>query len=480
MVMRGVGRSGGRVSSILGLVVVASGCALQEPPTRQVLQQDHLDHVSVPDTWTAADTAAGAVQNGWLASFGDDQLLERANEALEHNPDMRVAAARVQQAAAYMRISGGALYPQVQAVGFTTTSQKDGASTDLSGWQFSVSWEIDLWGRVRYGARASESQYASAEADAFFARQSLVALVAKAWFTATESSLQRAIATDAVAAAERLLQLATTRQRVGVDSETDLVQARANLNNARDAARQIDLAYTQSLRALELLLGRYPAAEVEIAAGLPGQMSPVPAGVPSELLERRPDVIAAERRVAAAFDLVGQARAAQLPTLNLAASAIDVTSDLFVLDENDEVKSSVGAGLFAPLFRGGALKAQVDLRTAEQNEAMAAYAQTGLRAFAEVEDALAIQDNLRSRENYLAQVAADNSRALELEETRYRVGSRDLRSVTEQQLALYDARIALLRVQSEQRIQRVNLHLALGGDFAATPPVTTTPSVAAR
>lgn len=465
MAARGCERWG--TATGLAVAGLLAGCALQAPPSREDLQRDSLDHATIPAEWTAGEDAGGTVEDGWLASFGDDRLIASADEALAHNPDLRVLAARVEQAAAMMRIAGSAQYPEAQVVGITNTSWKNGGSIDLRGWQFNVSWELDLWGRVRYGARAAESQFASTEADAAFARQSLVATVAKAWFTATEAALQQAIAADAVAAAGRLLELAELRQRIGADSEVDLVQARANLNELREQARQVDLARRQSLRALELLLGRYPAADVQVAGGLPDGLQPLPLGLPSELLERRPDVIAAERRVASAFDRVGEARAAQLPRLSLSASATQVTSDLFVLQDDDAVNASAGASLFAPLFRGGELKATVDLRTAQQKEAMADYARIALRAFSEVENALAADEVLREREAFLAQAVADHARALELEEARYRIGSRDLRTVARQQLALYEARMTLLRVQRERRVQRVNLHLALGGDFSA-------------
>jgi outer membrane protein TolC len=202
-----------------------------------------------------------------------------------------------------------------------------------------------------------------------------------------------------------------------------------------------------------------------VTAQLPGQPDTVPAGLPSELLERRPDVIAAERRVAAAFNRIHEAKAARLPTIALTTGISTVSSDLIVLQERDNPIWNLGASLLMPIFRGGALKTQVEIRTAEQKQAVAAYASVGLRAFGEVDNALATEIAARERERILAQVVADNQRALEIVQTQYKVGSTDLRFVSQRQLALDATQSALIRMQAEQRVQRVNLHLALGGSF---------------
>jgi outer membrane protein TolC len=204
---------------------------------------------------------------------------------------------------------------------------------------------------------------------------------------------------------------------------------------------------------------------MEASARLPALPPPVPAGLPSELLERRPDVIAAERRVAAAFNRVGEAKAAKLPKISLTAGVSSISSDLFVLQDRDNPVWNLGANLLAPLYQGGALRAQVEIRNAEQRQALAEYAQVGLSAFNDVESALATEFSLKDRETILMRAVVDNQRALDLANERYRIGAVDLRSVLQQQLALSAAQTALIRVQSEARVQRVNLYLALGGSF---------------
>jgi outer membrane protein TolC len=255
-----------------------------------------------------------------------------------------------------------------------------------------------------------------------------------------------------------------------VGNDEDVFVARASVGTYRDVLQQIEFARTQAVRALELLMGRYPAGAVDVAPQLPGQPEAVPAGLPSELLERRPDVIAAERRVAAAFNRVQEAKAARLPTISLTSGVSAISSDLFFLKDRDNPVWNAGASLLAPIFKGGALKTQVEIRTAEQKEAIAAYASVGLRAFGEVENALAAEIAAREREQILTQTLSDSRRAFDIVQTQFNVGSTDLRFVTQRQLALNATQSALIRVQTEQRIQRVNLHLALGGSFEPPPP----------
>jgi multidrug efflux system outer membrane protein len=206
------------------------------------------------------------------------------------------------------------------------------------------------------------------------------------------------------------------------------------------------------------------------APQLPASPGEIPTGLPSTLLERRPDVIAAERRVAVAFNRIGEAKAARLPAIALTTGVSAISSDLFVLQDHDNPVWSVGANLLAPLFRGGALRTQVEIRTAEQKQAIAEYASIGLRAFGEVESALSAEIAAREREQILSQTFADSQQALTLVQTQFRVGSTDLRFVEQRQLALNATRSSLIRVQTEQRVQRVNLHLALGGSFELPPP----------
>ncbi len=298
----------------LAAAVGLAGCALKTPPDPAELRKQALPNLQVPETWASRSALGGSVEEGWLGTFHDPMLNLLVEEALAYNADLRVAGARVEQAAGYAKVAAAGLYPAVDLLA-RGGGKMGGDNSGLQGVALSASWELDVWGRVRYGRAAGDAQYASALADLEYARQSLVALVAKSWFLAIEAKMQRQVAQESVRSAERLVSLAKDRERVGRGDAMDVANAEANLETYRDTLRQLDLSYQQSVRALELLLGRYPAAQVEAPGELPGMPPPIPAGLPSELLERRPDVIAAERRVAAAFNRTGEAQAARLPRI---------------------------------------------------------------------------------------------------------------------------------------------------------------------
>lgn len=439
------------------------GCAINSPPSTAELQRDALPHTAVPANWKAAGAASATVAAPWLTSFNDAALSALVDEALAYNADLQLAAARVEQAAGLVKVASGALYPTLGLA--AVDSGKSGGGGGLNAVFLNASLELDVWGRMRYGQAAAQSQAAAAEADYAYARQSLAALVAKSWFVAIEAGMQQVIGDDALRSAQELLRLAQERFRVGVGDEQAVAEGTANVGTQRDALRQVEQAREQALRSLELLLGRYPAAEIAVAQRLTPMPAPAPVGMPSDLLERRPDVIAAERRVAAAFSRVGEAKAAQLPRIALTASGSTISSDVFVLQDRSNPAFSFGANLVAPLYQGGVLRAQVEIRTAEQKEAVADYARIAQRSFIEVENALAAENALRDRDAILGANVRDNERALELALIQYRIGKTDLRVVEQRQLALYMARTSRLRVQSEQLAQRINLYLALGGGF---------------
>jgi outer membrane protein, multidrug efflux system len=463
--------------TLVTCALLIAGCVTKAPPTRAEIQkQSGTISTLTPDSTWKAGGVEGNISDNWLATFNDPQLDEIVREAIINNPDLRVAATRVEQASQYVELSKAALRPALNLLGLGGYNLGDGSSA-LQGVFIGASWEMDLWGRLRYARNAAQESYASTQADFEFARQSLAAATARSWFTASETRLQLEIAEEMVKSAQQLVSLSEKRRQVGVGNEQDVALARANLGSFRDNAAQIRLAHSQTQRALELLLGRYPAAELKTRHDLDSFPGPVPVGIPLETLERRPDLVAAERRVAAAFDRVGEAKAARLPRLSLNASIADISSEVLQLQTDYENPSAgAGARLLAPIYQGGALNTQVEIRTIEQKEAVAQYARMALLAIGDVENALAAEKSLAERAQLLQRIVADNQRAFDLVQMSYRVGKTDLRSVQQQQLNLFAARLTQLRVQSEQLSQRVNLHLALGGSFENSGTVATAES----
>jgi len=454
----------------LGLVaMLLAGCATLPEPKPNDTRAEALGHVQIPQTWLMGVNAA-PVEAGWLATFNDPQLNALVAEALANNPDLAMTVARVEQAEAQVDLATAQLKPAIGILGRAGSKPVSDLVEMLGGVIMRATWEIDLWGRLRYQRNAAIAERDASAADLRFARQSLAASVARAWFVATETAQQAQLANDMAADAERLVGLSKDRLRVGAGTETDILTARAGSVSYRGAAQQVEGAHRSALRALEILLGRYPAAAIAPRTDLAPFPGPAPAGMPLDALDRRPDMIAAQRRVAVAFDRVGEAKASFWPSLSLSAGyghisgkAADFRKDL------DRTIASASASSVLPLYTGGRLTGNVRLRTAQQREAVANYARLALQVLGEVEAALDAETNVAAREELLRIAAQDSRRAADLTQDSYRIGKSDLRDVMYRQLTANAAEIALLAMRRERLVRRVDLHLALGGDFVVGP-----------
>ena len=446
----------------LAFALIAASCAtqLEEAPTSDEVLAEALPDTEIAAEWSAPAGDTGSVDDDWLKSFNDQQLEEVVAEALRiQNPNMRILASQVDRAEAAARLAGAALKPNVGlASGISENLDEGGPGTSVSGSTVAISWEADVWGRVQAGANAAVENLRATVADFEFARQSLAANVAKSWYLAIELQGQEDLALEVVDIRKELLKVVETREELGVVSVQDVYLARSDLDSAENVVRQTVAGQRESRRALEVLIGRYPGAQIEIAPKLVPVPPPISTGLPSQLLERRPDLIAADRRVAREFFLTEEARLAHLPRFSLTLGA-----------GFGDVISSLTAGLVAPLYTGGALEAQLDGATASQQAAIAAYGAAALNAFEEVETALTNEKLLAEREVFLQSIVNNEYKAYEIERIRYDEGATDILSVLQIQSRWIAGRIALLRLQNQRLAQRINLHLALGGSFEVAP-----------
>ena len=453
------------ISSVIALAIVAACAAPKPAPTTAEIVAEALPSTTDINAGWAAAMSKGVVEDGWLQSFGDPRLEALAAEVLRNSPALRAAAANVEGAAAAARQAGANLAPVVSVGGGAGTSQRGSLDTQTSGVALNIGWELDLWGRLSAAAAAAEASYEAIESDFEYGRQSLIGQTAKAWFLATDARQQKMIAQEAVEIFSQLLEFATIRENVGRASAQDIYLARADLSGAEERLRFAQGAYEHSLRSIELMLGRYPSAELEANEDFVPVPPSIPVGVPSALLERRPDIVAAERRVAAAFQRTESAKAAKLPRIGLSLTGGRSSSELIDLVGADQNFWSAATNFVLPIDIGGGLQAQVEINTAEQEAAVAAYGQVALRAFGEVEQALSNESLMAEREAFLSSVVEDNTRAYEASKTQYDVGKIDLLSLLQMQARVLSSRAALVHMKSARLAQRVDLHLALGGSF---------------
>jgi NodT family efflux transporter outer membrane factor (OMF) lipoprotein len=447
----------------LGCLLLLGGCAtqLEQPPEQEEVLADALPETTeVRREWAAPADDAGRVDDGWLGTFGDPQLEVLVAEALnEQNPNLRILSAQVERATAAARLAGAALLPTVTlGADLSATAGPDAVEQESAGGGIGVSWEADVWGRVRAGANAAEESLRATVADFEFARQSLVANVAKAWYVATELRQQTDLAREVVDLMTETVELVETQERVGQVTMQDVFLARADLASAEDALRNAIAGQQQARRALEILLGRYPAGEIETATELAGVPPDISAGIPSDLLDRRPDIVAADRRVAAAFFLTEEARLARLPSFTLNAT-VGGTTDL------NGLIGDLAAGIFAPLYTGGALEAQLDIATADQEAAVASFGSTVLNALEEVEGRLTDEALLAQREAFISAAVDNNKQAYDIAVTQYDVGQIALLNVLQMQSRWIGARVSEIRIRNARLATRIDLHLALGGSF---------------
>lgn len=447
-------------------------------------------HSNTTDASTT-DREATTVPAAWWSGFGDEQLSDRLDDlvqhAVEHNRDLRAASARIAAAVAQARIAGAELYPQVSAgldgqrtqqvfVGLPIPGS-GGVATNLNN-QFGInltsSWELDLWGRIRAGQSAARSDLAASAMDWAAARESLAAQTVRTFFAAVEAKLQLQLAERTATSFRRTAEQVRERFERGTRPALDLRLALGNVAGADALAKQRREQLERTRRQLELLLGTYPIGEALEGEEptLPETLPPTPTGLPSELLTRRPDLIAAERRLAAADDRLIQAWRALLPRISLAASIGTNTAEIGDLLDEDFLVWNLASNVLQPIFEGGRLRAEVARNDAVVEEAVATFQQTVLTAFTEVESALAAERHAIERVAALRELSAQQSAALGLAEARYRRGLIDFLTVADSQRAALDAESQWLDARRAMVDVRIDLHLSLGGAFAEQDPTS--------
>jgi NodT family efflux transporter outer membrane factor (OMF) lipoprotein len=461
-------RCAGKSSLALVFAAMLSACTVGPDYVRP--------EVKVPDAWKeapykTAEPSDTLPRGNWWARFGDPLLDQFERDVIAANPTLQVAEANYRQAQAAIRAARAGLFPSVGAsvTGTRSGGRDRGASTDLSlGAQ--LSWEIDLWGRVRRSIEASESAAQASSADLENVRLSLQADVAKSYLALRVTDARRKVLDDTVAAYERSLALTENRYNAGVAARAEVVQAQSQLLGARTQQVDVQAARAQLEHAIAALTGRLPSELTIEPSTTPPKLPDVPPGVPSTLLERRPDVAAAERRVAAANAQVGVATAAIYPDLTLGASAGFAGSALANWLSLPNRFWSVGPALAATLFDAGLRRAQRDEQVAAYDATVANYRQTVLTAFREVEDALSTLRILAEEAAVQQQALAAARQSLELTTNQYKAGLVGFLNVVVVQAQAFAEERDAIDLQGRRYAATIDLIKALGGDFSPPNP----------
>ncbi len=447
------------------MVLLVASCATTTPKSERI--QIVKSAVETPMSWATKAEQYGDDSIKWLESFNDPLMLKLIAEGKANNLDLQAAAGNMDKAWLLAKQSGAALKPTADlSLGQTQSGAVEGggASRKITvGLQ--VNWEADVWGRISAGVEAATASAQAAEADYIFAQHSLSANIAKTYFKVIEAKRQANITRKNLTALEKSMRVTQAKYDNGVSSGQDVALHRANLASAKEQLIDIEGSERDALRALEVLLGRYPNARTEMPDTLPDLPQQPPAGIPSELLERRPDIVSAERKIASAFNASDQAKAARLPKFSLTASVDGASSSLSDILNPSNAAWQLGANLITPLFDGGRRKIDVEIATVEQKQAVSNYAQIALTAFSEVEQNLDQGRVLAQRESALSEVLRHSDKAYSIAKLRYKEGEIELLDTLQIQQQAISAESQLLSIKRAQLEQRINFYLALGGSW---------------
>ncbi len=462
------------------VLVLLGGCSLApdyHPPAVPAAEA----YKEVPSGWTIAAPAADAPPAAWWQAFGDLTLDGLESRVEAGNQSLAASVARYDQAVAAVREARADLFPQVDATGSATRQRVSGNSPTATGrgatfndYQIggSLSWEIDLFGRVRNSIRANKGEAQASAADVAGVRLGLQTELAGDYFQLRGFDARERLLRATVDAYQKAYNLTDVRHQGGIASGLDTSRARTQLASAKSELDDIHAQRAAYEHAIAVLVGE-PATTFAILAD-PRQITPpsFPTGTPSTLLQRRPDVDAAERRVYAANARIGVARAALFPSLSLGGGGGYESTGPNLLSAASSFWALGPASLALSIFDGGARAARVRIARGEFNEAAANYRQTVLTAFKEVEDDLATGRDLVTEERDQRDAAGAAETTLDLALTRYRDGASDYLEVVTAQTAALDTERSLLDLRTRRLTTSVDTVRALGG---VSQPALATP-----
>lgn len=459
--------AGASRSAVLCLALSALSACTTTPPYQPPALQVPAAFKEAGATWMPA-VPADAVERGvWWELFGDTGLNNLAQQVLVSNQNIAAAVAAYAQAQALVRQQQAAIFPSVSLTGGATRSGGEGSSRFGNSLQASlgVDWAPDLWGRLQGSVNSAQASAQATQADVASARLSAVGTLASAYFQLREADAEIELLRATVAGYERSLQIVQNRYAAGVVAQTDVLQSQTQLANARADTASVRQNRARFEHALAVLTGQVPAGfELPPAQWVPTAPD-VPVGVPSALLQRRPDIAAAERAVAAANAQIGVQQAAYFPSISLGASVGSAGATVANLFSVSNTVWSLGLSVAQTLFDAGATAARVEQAEAARDVRVANYRQTVLTAFQGVEDQLTALRTLAQQEPLRREAVFAAGRTEQQLLNRYNAGQISFTEVVNAQAAALATQRALLQLQVNRQLAVVGLVQALGGGW---------------
>ncbi|MDG1438785.1 MAG: efflux transporter outer membrane subunit, partial [Emcibacteraceae bacterium] len=453
--------SKGYKSALLACSILAASCA------PQLNVDDQLDVVAVPIAWQTPDIISVKSDLKWLGEGEVKDLPIIVMQALSNNPDLRVSANRLRTALAQQSITDGArsitgdIRVSASRSGDFQSGTSDNQSFSLRG---GLAWEADIWGRLASDSAAAEQSVLATKNDLEFARMSLATRTAQRWFDVTESVLQYHLLEQNLEKLVQAQDLVDRRYARGLVDVLDVLQIETNVASARSSLASQRQTVTERMRILETLIGLYPSGRVHQDVKLPALDDLLPVGIPSKLLEKRPDIMAAKNRVIGANYDLNVAKKALYPSLSVSGSTSLSGSEIEDIVDIDRLVWSVVGNLVQPVLDGSRRRNQVVINEVALDSSLANYLKTVLAAYQEAENALTAEVTLAEQEEHLT-IAVDRAIASEDKALdQYSKGLVDILSLVNVQRNRISSQQSLLRVQHRRLLNRADLHLALGGE----------------
>jgi outer membrane protein, multidrug efflux system len=455
--------------------LLSSGCVLGPEYQRPDLEIPPVYRTAASaSAGKSAGTSLGAL--GWWHLSTDSTLRGYLNEALTNSPDIQIAAARVLQAEAQLQTTNSSFFPNISTGGSLTTTRASQQGPGAGGidpqrefgnvYVGLSPYELDLWGRLRRSSEAAQARLLASDAAQDAVRQALVADVASTYLQVLQLDQDLAISRRTLASRNKSLELTKSREEGGVASMQDVAQARVLVLAAQATMTDTQRRLEQTENALSILLGRNPGS---IKRGSPLTKRPVrtsvPAGLPSSLLENRPDLRAAEQQLIAANADIGQAKAAFFPQLSLTGSYGFQSGSLSQLATSSARTWQFGPAVDVPVFTGGLLKGNLKFAEARFDEALAYYQKSVREAFRDVSDSLIAYRRLGELRGQLEEQVKARAEAAELANVRYEGGVTSYLEVLYNEQELFETELALSRAQLNELLSVVQLYRALGGGW---------------
>ena len=464
--------------SILGITFLTflflTGCAKH-------VKSGSLSSVSatIPGSWSAAAKGQhGKISTAWLSEFSSPAMTQLVTEAISNNPNLNAAAARLRASQLGTIGARANLLPSLSASTSTSRSRNGNGDSTRSigesyGLSLNASWEPDIWGRLRDLNDASISSYRASVEDYRNARLSLAANTAKAYCNLVTAGQQLDLAERTLESFKKNRDIVERNYKAGVPGTRAIaVQlSRTNVASAQRGIKSRTLQRDNAARSLESLLGRYPAAVLQTSKKSPHLKDSIPTSLPATLVSRRPDLVAAQLDVFRSAKLADANRKSLLPSLNLSSRASTGGSSTNNLFNPQFIAANIAASLSQRIYNGGALKANADAALARNKAAIYDYSTAAIRAFREVEDAIARDASLKEQEVFLIKETKQATFAERSAELDYSEGIENsgILEILESQRRANNARAALINLRNSRLQNRINLHLALGGDFRTEP-----------